>query len=48
MLDVFMPYVKGLDIAEVNPLHDSNNICSIYAAKTIFRFMTSRASIAAE
>lgn len=46
MFDIFNPYVKGMDIAEVNPLHDSNNICSIYAAKTIFRFMTSKAIIA--
>lgn len=48
MFDVFMPYIRGMDIAEVNPLHDSNNICSIYAAKTIFRFMTSKAKVAAD
>ena len=48
MFDTFMPYIRGMDIAEVNPLHDSNNICSIYAAKTIFRFMTSKAQIIAK
>lgn len=45
MFDTFMPYIKGMDIAEVNPLHDLNNICSIYAAKSIFRFMTSKANV---
>lgn len=48
MFDTFMPYIKGMDIVEVNPLHDFNNICSIYAAKTIFRFMTSKANVAAK
>lgn len=47
MFDVFMPYVRGMDIAEVNPIYDSNNICSIYAAKAIFRFMTSKAEVVA-
>ena len=47
MFDIFMPYIRGMDIAEVNPLHDVNNICSIYAAKTIFRFMTIKAEIKA-